>query len=371
MRPDNSWIAQKPQEKRFPRTMEYDLENPEEYIEFFRKYIGFEHYGSVAKAFQETTFVYGTTGGGSMIGLAIKRFGEAIRKKRAGGSGLNFYNPGHRVNEYMSGSKKQMMDLYCGQEGTNLHESRDPTIGKYVHRAMEFVGDYDQHVSGIDAYAKTHGSSHKPWQEVSAGNDGRKHLYYHKDKSGSLIGMTGTQEMSRVIRAAIKYFGGTLIFDGACVYYYDVFTDAANVYRSDTMLEARALFPYFSPGRSSVPYGKGTLVFHWSGQETIPSHAKFETNWRFATVGKTNLTLAQAVTQQQRAASSLSRIDSVSLPAFHMEQNQRKLSDPGQLLPIWNCFATKALDDDQQITRVRKGIQALLDAGSNIGLHPF
>ena len=370
-RPDQSWIQPQGESKPFPRTLEYDIEKPEEFLEFFRKYIGFEHLKNIGNAFRDVTFVYGTTGGGSMVTLALMRFGKSLQQRSSGKNGLQFYNPGHRAGEFLSGSQKQMMDLYCGQEGTSLHEVRVPQIGLYVHKAMGFVGEYDQRVSGIEAYGKTHGRSHMPWRPAEGSGEQAKYLYYHRDSKGALVGMTGTQEMSRVIRAAVKYFGGKLIFDGACVYYYDVFTDASDVFRSDTMLEARGLFPYFSPGRSSVPYGKGTLVFHWSGQETIPTHTKFESNWRFSTVGKSSLTLASAAMQAMRQKSSGGAVDLSSLPAFHLPQNERSINHAGTLLPIWSNFATKAVDDQEQITRVRNGIKAMLEAGQQVGIRPY
>lgn len=370
-RADDSWILPKSTERPGPRTLKYDIEKPEEFIEFFREHIGFEHFGRVGAAFKSVTFVYGTTGGGSMIGLAIKRFGQALQKRSSGKQGLQFYNPGQRSGEFLSGAHKQMMDLYCGQEGTSLHDLRDPQIGLYVHKALGFSGDYEHRISGIQAYANTHGTKHKPWEPLESSGTQKKYIYYHTDAAGSLVGMTGTQEMSRLIRAAIKYFGGTLIFDGACVYYYDVFTDAPNVYRSDTMLEARALFPYFTPGRSTVPYGKGTLIFHWSGQETIPTHTKFESNWSFSTVGKSTKTIADIAMQLNSQRSMLTTVDVSSLPAFHFPQNQRPNKLAGPLLPFWNCFAEKTFDDEQQINRVREGIKALHNIGQSVGLRPY
>ena len=59
-----------------------------------------------------------------------------------------FYDPGPGP---APPSGRQMMDLYYGQGGTNMHLGV-PIIGEYVHRAMEFKGQYDHTKSGRETY---------------------------------------------------------------------------------------------------------------------------------------------------------------------------------------------------------------------------
>src|SRR5262249_6118085 len=101
-----------------------------------------------------------------------------------------------------------------------------------------------------------------------------------------------------------------LIFEGREVYYSQVFDrNAPRV--GDTDLEARELFPYFSPGVSSVTYGKGILIFHWGGKQTIPTKLHFVTNWVWGGQG-----------------------------VMHTKSNmaKRTFNTDATLLPIWNSF---------------------------------
>ena len=94
--------------------------------------------------------------------------------------------------------------------------------------------------------------------------------------------MTATKYMSKRIREAVQCFGGTLVFDGADVFYEAVFS-TREVRVGDTAEEARALFPVFAqfPGESSVKWGRGTLIFHWRGKETAPTQALFRESWQY------------------------------------------------------------------------------------------
>ena len=95
--------------------------------------------------------------------------------------------------------------------------------------------------------------------------------------------MTATKYMSKMIREAVQCFGGTLVFDGADVFYEAVFSSRAGIRVGDTAEEARALFPEFAkcPGESSVRWGRGTLIFHWRGNETAPTQALFRESWQY------------------------------------------------------------------------------------------
>lgn len=285
-------------------------------------------------AFMNSIFVYGTTGG-AFIGPAINQWraymllnrkahnqevksgsrvgqlvSEDIRK-------LNIYDPGPRTKIALD---NQMMDLYYGQEGTSIHLHRNRTIGEYVHYAMGFSGFYDHRISGRDTYLNSFGRHPdgkggliEGWMSSPRPPNGFKEFegFYYPDPDASGKGISATKEMSRIIRTGIYKLGGTLIFEGTNVTYQSVF--AMNAYVSDTSLEAENLFKFFTPGKSRVKFGKGEIVFHWHGKETIPSLALFHSNWYFA-------------------------CPAGGKPLFHKMQNQRR-ADPNEILkPIYNNF---------------------------------
>lgn len=288
---------------------------------------------SVARAFNDSVFVYGTTGG-AFIGPAVDRWRATMLRKRvihnqavqSGGSNgevvsenlrkLNFYDPGPRTKVALD---NQMMDLYYGQDGTSIHLRRNRTIGEYVHYAMCFSGFYDHRVSGRDTYLDSFGKhpdgkgglieGWSSWPRPPNGFAQFKGFYYpDPDTAGE--GISATKEMSRIIRTGIFKLGGTLIFEGTNVTYQSVFVKGA--YVSDTSLEAENLFKFFTPGKSRVKFGEGELVFHWHGKETIPSLALFHSNWYF--FAKDNK------------------------PLFHKFQNQYR-ADPNEILkPIYQNF---------------------------------
>ena len=176
-----------------------------------------------------------------------------------------------------------MMDMYYGQAGTTLHELRNPAIGKYVHEGMKYEGAYDQHTSGRDAYMATHSSGAQSgvegwqWPKNEQGVNDRSAALFHHPETGEAL--TGTMEISRLIRDGIQRYGGTLVFEGKYVFQAGNFVPGAR--QGDTNKEAVALFPHFTkqPGQSSVPFGAGRLVFHWGGKETVPTQWLFRSNW--------------------------------------------------------------------------------------------
>lgn len=223
-----------------------------------------EHIGEfkLRNAFQKAKFIYGTQGNGSTIVKGLHNWG-----KKSGLRKLNLFETGRRGQAYLSGDC-QMMDLYYGQAGTALHLKRDPIIAEFVHYAMDFIGAFSMRGSGRDEYIHTFRTSIEGWD----------------NKSPSIKkynGLTATKEMSRIIRWGIAYFGGTLIFEGKNVYYSQVFDPSAPRV-GDTDLEARELFKYFRPSCSNVPFGKGHLIFHWNGKETIPTKSHFISNWKWS-----------------------------------------------------------------------------------------
>jgi len=224
----------------------------------------------VPAAFKKSTFIYGTMGKGSMIVKGLKNWGARARSRAADPADrmkpvidreLNLFDPGRRAEQYLAAGY-QMMDLYYGQKGTSMHTLRNPAIAEFVHYAMGFKGNFSMNQSGRQAYMQTWKTTAEGWQGNSPGD----------------YGHSATKEMSRIIRYGIRTFGGTLIFEGKEVYYNQVFyRNPARI--GDTDLEARELFQYFTPGQSSVPYGKGRLIFHWGGRETVPTKMHFLTNW--------------------------------------------------------------------------------------------
>ncbi len=203
------------------------------------------------------------------------------------------YDPGIRANAYMAEDGNQMMDLYYGQFGTTTFQQRNPIIGKYVHLAMEFAGDYSQGQAGFDSFYKTfgrvaHPDGVKPWRPsglIEGWDSWAKTAAAMQPINDSMAkyGMTATKYMSKMIREAVQCFGGTLVFDGADVFYEAVFSSREKIRVGDTAEEARALFPEFAkfPGESSVKWGRGTLIFHWRGKETPPTQALFRESWQY------------------------------------------------------------------------------------------
>ncbi|HVE41483.1 MAG TPA: hypothetical protein VNM14_16435 [Planctomycetota bacterium] len=240
----------------------------------------------IAAAFKQNPFVYGTQGRGSEIVRGLKNWAHRPRRtaqqlRDAGYKNvkddtaegdnvrtsvlreLNLFDPGVRIAIYLSGNF-QMMDMYYGQAGNNLHLKRNPAIGEFVHYAMGYAGPFSMSQPGRDAFQKTYKTSKEGWQW---------------DDANIFNGSTATVEISRVIRWGIQRFGGKLIFEGKQVYYSQVFN--LQGYKGDTDREAIALFKFFRPGVSSAAFGKGQISFYWNGVETVPTHCHFLSNWGF------------------------------------------------------------------------------------------
>jgi hypothetical protein len=253
-------------------------------------------------AFKKSIFIYGTMGKGSLIVRGLKNWASRIHSRAADPADrlkpvidreLALFDPGRRAEQYLDGGY-QMMDLYYGQGGTKMHLLRVPVIAEFVHYAMGFKGKFSMDESGREAYMQTWKTKAEGWQSNSPGD----------------YGQTATKEMSRIIRYGIRTFGGTLIFEGREIYYSQVFDrNAPRV--GDTDLEARELFPNFTPGTSAVGYGKGRLIFHWGGRQTVPTKLHFLTNWVWGGQG-----------------------------VMHSAKNLAKktFNTDATLLPIWNNF---------------------------------
>jgi hypothetical protein len=248
---------------------------------------------AVADAFRGSVFYYGTTGGESVL----KQFLDTLtQRKKSGKAPIDYYFPGERAKAYISGRdvaesegsgqaspEALMMDMYYGQAGTTLHELRNPAIGKYVHEGMKYAGAYDQHTSGRDAYIGSYSTGDQAgvegWQwpkNEKGANDPAAALFHHPETGEAL---TGTMEISRLIRDGIQRYGGTLVFE--CKYVFQAGNFVPGARQGDTNKEAVALFPHLAkhPGQSSVPFGAGRLVFHWGGKETVPTQWLFRSHW--------------------------------------------------------------------------------------------
>jgi hypothetical protein len=239
----------------------------------------------LAEAFRGSVFYYGTT---ERRGILWTFLEQLVSRKTSGKSRLDYYWPGERIKAFLRAGGRdapqaQFMDFYYGQAGTDLQEMRNPVIGKYIHEKMRYLGPYDQHRSGRDTYMER-------W---STGADaGREGWEFKKTPEGKIDesrvlfrhpvtkeALSGTMEISRLIRNGVFRWGGTIVFEGKYVFNSGNFIPGE--YQGDTNKEAVALYPFLAryPGRSRVPFGKGELVFHWGGKETVPTQWLFRQNW--------------------------------------------------------------------------------------------
>jgi hypothetical protein len=260
------------------------------------------------QAFNSVTFVYGTMGKGSAIVSGLKRWAGRARSgagdqqaEKVISRELNLFDPGRRAEVYLGGGY-QMMDMYYGQAGNDIYKLRNPVIAEFVHYAMGFKTAFTAKESGRDAYMFHFKTKVEGWREGGPAN--------------AAYGITATKEISRIIRWGIQTMGGKLIFEGRELFYSQVFdTNAMRV--SDTDLEAQELFKFFTPGASKAGFGKGQVIFNWSGKETVPTKYHFLTNWKFGGMDKDNKPLMH----------TKSNVDALT---FAKQPSWR---------PIWNNFA--------------------------------
>ncbi len=225
-------------------------------------------------AFKGLTFVYGSRGAGDPIMAFVDRWAKragstaanAVVGRRLGE--LSLFDAGRRFAVY-SQNDYQMMDMYYGQANNNLYEKRNDSIGSFIHKCMNFMGEYNPGVSGRAMYQKTWSTELEGWHPDSP-------------KGRSWGGLTATQAISEIIRWGVRQFGGTIIFEGYGVYYNQVFLRAPGRI-GDTDLEARDLFPWFHPGESCAAFGEagGRIIFHWAGVQTVPNHILFMLSWQW------------------------------------------------------------------------------------------
>lgn len=302
-------------------------------------------------------------------------FEPGVRAKSYGTGGLS---AGSSVEYKLGGGDavpyfSEMMDLYYGSKGSDTWRDRNDFIGEYVHHAMGFKGTWEKEKTrpGFDSFFDTYGvvdPNPDSWRN-KGGQSGRyegwdaevpsealrtmpdgsvkpDHVALFSARAGE-AGMTATKYMSRVIREAIQCFGGSLVFEGAEVYYEAVFSTLpvvagggrwkGTVRESDTAAEARALFPNFVkfPNEPEVPFGNGTLVFNWYGEKIAPTQGIFEECWQFG--GDTPEELARKQQAGEVASTSGPYRSGSSLAALNA-----KLVSEGKpeetCTPLWHQF---------------------------------
>ncbi|MBO0947127.1 hypothetical protein [Fibrella forsythiae] len=246
----------------------------------------------VKQAFKTKPFIYGTQGkggGGLKLGGIMA---ASINNKVTFKNGKPAFEAGSQGYAFQTGTRQtvqrrhnyQMMDMYYG-DGGNVGLRADPFIMEFVLYATKLKplptpGSSEQlsatqtHENHPFALFKAIGVD-KAWEKnaVTTAAYGQDTFRGHD--------MTGTKELSRIIRWCVGEFGGTIIFEGVDVYYDQVFNESARF--GDTELEAADLFQYFKPGHSeaSFGHGNGRIIFHWQGTQTVPSKLLFLTSWKY------------------------------------------------------------------------------------------
>jgi hypothetical protein len=331
----------------WPRIQLYDYEHSQEAFKTdCEARFGDTLLDAIRNAFQKTPFVYGTTA--ELYDEAWKRKIErAIAKGKSEAHIRDLYYPGVRYDILKKVKDSTMMDTFCGsgQPENKTHLKRNDEIGKFVHTMMGFEGTYEKGVSGHIAYKRTFKTKEAPWsmpRDLDGAKDGL-YGYKHHD-SGRVNMLTCTQEMSRIIRAAVKWFGGRMIYEGRNVSYYDVFTDpntANDVSRSDTALEAKNLFTHFTPGKQSVRFGVGTLDFFWGTEPVIPTKLRFLTNWHYSRLRNiTSAVTETTLNEEGNVVEVKVRGQGSNYTMAHSTFNKVVGEDSVKgLLPIWNNFA--------------------------------
>lgn len=262
--------------------------------------------GNVERAFANCTFIYGTQGkkggglklGGIMVS-AINKLEHTLKKPD--GTRRPAFEPHSRAYAFQTGVRQtvqrahnyQMMDMLYG-DGGNVGRRANPHILEFVMYAAKlrpWPGANPPASPQFDEVSRGEVTANHPffaYQQI-LGTAEEEQAFYKHPKTTNVYGrdpwcqveMPGTKELSRIIRWCIGEFGGTIIFEGADVYYDQVFNNTGRF--GDTELEACSFFAHFNAGNSFAHYGKagGKVIFHWHGQETVPSKLLFLTSWRW------------------------------------------------------------------------------------------
>lgn len=243
----------------------------------------------VKAAFRAKPFSYGTQGkggGGLRLGAIMA---DSINQQPAN------FPPGSRGYAFQTGNRQfvqrarnaQMMDMYYG-DGGDVGRRADPDILQFVLYAAKLKvipGRQNEWPWGTNTLANVIEHPHNRFAALGVPQawqvDPRTTAVYGHDPYNHSP-MTGTKELSRIIRWCVGEFGGTILFEGSEVYYNQVFCNGPRF--GDTELEAVDLFQHFQPGSRRAFFGRnrrGAVEFQWLGRDTVPSKLLFLASWQF------------------------------------------------------------------------------------------
>ena len=281
----------------------------------------------------------------------------------------HFFRAGVRKRVQIE-SQCHMMDMYFGdgELGQTYGFKADPFIAAFINAALDPQNAGGPAANGLtprpkidpahplSVFDRRFNNAAAVMQRGAARINGWDQHPEHTaafgtDRYGGTL--TTTREISRIIRWCIGHFGGTLIFEGAEIYYNAVF--AVGPTDRDTTLEARELFTAFERGNSRARLGaEGTLIFHWFGEETVPTKLHFLSSWQFNPRGVQEWSrefhpgnMAPGLANAHRAPGVLRQMPNngpqvlVRNP-LALRTSGRAFLDRlagGPLLPIWNNFA--------------------------------
>lgn len=249
-------------------------------------------------AFRAKLFSYGTQGkGGGGLRLGAIMADSINQQVVLNPQGNPYFPPGSRGYAFQTGNRQfvqrarnaQMMDMYYG-DGGDVGRRANPDILQFVLYAAKLKvipGRQNEWPWGANARRRLANVNEHPYDRFAALGipqawqvDPQTTAVYGNDPYRNLP-MTGTKELSRIIRWCVGEFGGTILFEGSEVYYNQVF---CNGRFGDTELEAVDLFQHFQPGFRRAVFGRsrrGTVEFQWLGKDTVPSKLLFLTSWQF------------------------------------------------------------------------------------------
>ena len=288
----------------------------------------------LGNAFRDKAFVYGTTGKSRPVTISSN---PPIHSSQQSWKPPVYY-AGQRAAT-VDKDDLQMMDMYYGDGGSLTHK-RNPVISSFVLAATGMTGfgnskfANNKKISPRLAYIAKYGNAQEGWNRHDPGaND---------------FGQTTTKEISRIIRWGIGQFGGTLIYEGAEVYYGDVFYTHRDP--GDTAVEAQNLFQLFRPYNHTVQFGHGNgkVIFHWYGRVTVPTKLHFLSTWEWnhganlintIQVDKRNLSpeLDEALFKLPEIDLN-KKLDEIARKGFFVGDGKQM---GGNLYDFWNNFAYK------------------------------
>jgi hypothetical protein len=227
-----------------------------------------------SEAFSQTTFYYGTTGEQSKIPIWNIILGKVkkIKEKRLGDK-AGAYVAGERnmafLNKVGGEGDHQMMDMYYGgQEFEAWQMMRNPVIGEYIHKMMGYAGEYDQSESPDTTFRKNFplGGDEKQWQNRGWSENSKPSN--NKMMKGTPKGweddMSGTMEISRLIRDGVMKWGGKIVMEHKNVVWDNIFGSRGRF--GDTDKEIESFMEVFLKQKSATcNWGKGKLIYTYGG----------------------------------------------------------------------------------------------------------